>query len=144
MSTQSRVTTIDYEKLTEAEKQYVSVYGLEALDRALKAGRGPTQSRAAQQQAETQLNLVGKPQPDMEGYKIVSGKARYTSDIYLPDMLYVRVRRSPLPHAMVKNIDISQAAQLPGVHLVMTSKDIPEKMTAGGRPILACHERDHR
>lgn len=137
MSTKnSRITSIHYETLTPEEKQFVTVYGLEALDRAVKMGPS-TAPRARPAGEEGPFNLIGKEHPDIEGYKIVTGKARYTVDVYLPDMLYVRVKRSPLPHARVKSIDTSKAEQLPGVFALMTHKDVPEKMTAGGRPILA-------
>ncbi|HET7010447.1 MAG TPA: xanthine dehydrogenase family protein molybdopterin-binding subunit [Anaerolineales bacterium] len=138
MSTQSRVTAIDYEKLTAAEKQFVDLYGLEDLDRALKTR--PPAAAPVQRPAQAEpsaFSIIGKEQRDIEGYKIVTGQARYTVDVYLPNMLYVKVLRSPLPHARVKSIDTSKAAQLPGVQAVFTYQDIPEKMTAGGRPILA-------
>ena len=83
------------------------------------------------------MNYIGKEQRDLEGYKIVTGKSRYTADIYFPDMLYVRVKRSPYPHANVKSIDTTKAAALPGVFAVLTYKDIPDKVFAGIKPILA-------
>ncbi len=136
MPTKSKVTAIDYEKLTPAEKQFVELYGLAALDRAMKTeSPAAPPARPADKPAEA-FNIIGKEQRDIEGYKIVTGKARYTVDVYLPDMLYVKVKRSPFPHANVKSIDTSKAEKLPGVHAVITYKDIPEKMTAGGRPIL--------
>lgn len=137
MAKKSTVTPIDYNKLTAEEKQFVSLYGLEALDRSMKTDAPAAPARPADRPAAATYNIIGKDQRDIEGYKIVTGKARYTTDVYLPDMLYVKVKRSPLPHARIKSLDISKAEKLPGVHAVMSYKDIPEKMTAGGRPILA-------
>jgi xanthine dehydrogenase molybdenum-binding subunit len=47
-------------------------------------------------------------------------------DVRLPRMLFGRALRSPLPHAIIKNIDISRAAALPGVNAVLTYKDVPD------------------
>jgi xanthine dehydrogenase molybdenum-binding subunit len=41
-------------------------------------------------------------------------------------MLIGRVLRSPLPHANIKSIDVSKAAALPGVHAVLTYKDVTD------------------
>lgn len=138
MATKSKVTSINHEQLTEAEKQFVNIYGLGALDQAMKADRPPARpaNRPAREAAPS-FSTIGKEQTDIEGYEIVTGKARYTVDVYLPNMVYVRVLRSPLPHAKVTSIDTSKAKELSGVVAVMTYEDIPEGLTAGGRPILA-------
>jgi CO/xanthine dehydrogenase Mo-binding subunit len=137
MPIKSTVTPLDYEKMTPAELQFVRLYGLEALDRGMKVENpSAPPARPAAKPAEA-FNIIGKEQRELEGYKIVTGQADYTADIYFPDMLYVRVKRSPYPHANVKSIDTTKAAALPGVFSVMTYKDIPDKMTAGGRPVLA-------
>ncbi|MDY6894037.1 MAG: molybdopterin cofactor-binding domain-containing protein [Thermotogota bacterium] len=55
----------------------------------------------------------------------VTGKAIYPDDIYLEDMLYVKVKRATHPHAYIQKIDISKAESLPGVIKVITAKDYP-------------------
>src|SRR5499426_2237899 len=40
-------------------------------------------------------------------------------------MLYCKMLRSHLPHALIKNIDVSKALALPGVFAVVTGKDFP-------------------
>lgn len=133
----SKVTPLDYEKMTPAEKQFANLYGLEALDKAIKEGTAPVTPAAPANEPAAAFNVIGKEQRDLEGYKIITGRATYSVDVFLPDMLFVRVLRSPLPHAKITSIDTSKAQALPGVFAVMTYKDIPDKMTAGGRPILA-------
>jgi CO/xanthine dehydrogenase Mo-binding subunit len=123
--------------MTPEEIQQAELHGFAALDRAMKSDQPPTAPPARPAPISANLNYVGKEQKDLEGYKIVTGKARFTADIYFPDMLYVRVKRSPYPHANVKSIDTTKAAALPGVFSLMTSKDIPDKVTAGVKPILA-------
>src|SRR6202035_3945766 len=46
-------------------------------------------------------------------------------DISLPRMLYCKLLRSPHPHARIKKIDTTRAQAHPGVHLVLTGKDVP-------------------
>ena len=53
----------------------------------------------------------------------VTGQAKYTNDLKLPDMLYARVLRSPHPHARIRRIDTSAASRLPGVQAVMTHEN---------------------
>ena len=49
----------------------------------------------------------------------VTGKARYTQDVYLPGMLYGAILRSPHPHAKVKSVDLSAAKAHPKVKAVL-------------------------
>ena len=55
----------------------------------------------------------------------VTGKAIYPDDIYLEDMLYVKVKRATHPHAYIQKIDTFKAESLPGVIKVITAKDYP-------------------
>ncbi|MEK7341740.1 MAG: xanthine dehydrogenase family protein molybdopterin-binding subunit [Candidatus Binatota bacterium] len=68
--------------------------------------------------------VIGNPAPRVEGERKVSGEARYAVDVALPGMLRVKALRSPIPHGRIKRIDTSQAGKLPGVHTVLTGKDI--------------------
>jgi CO/xanthine dehydrogenase Mo-binding subunit len=65
-------------------------------------------------------NVVGRRQPRVEGYELVSGRAVYPSDLSLPGMLTAAVLRSPHPNAVVKKVDTRAAEQMPGVHAVLT------------------------
>jgi len=56
----------------------------------------------------------------------MSGRVRYTDDIKLPRMLHAKILRSPLPHANILAIDVSEALSLPGVAAVVTGSDFPE------------------
>jgi xanthine dehydrogenase molybdenum-binding subunit len=69
---------------------------------------------------------IGKDTPRKDARDIVTGRAQYIDDIRLPNMLFGRVLRSPLPHANIKSIDVSKAAALPGVRAVLTYKDVPD------------------
>ncbi len=72
--------------------------------------------------------VVGKSVPRVDALEKVTGRAIYSPDIELPGMLYVKVLRSPFPHAKILSIDTSKAERLPGVKAVVTGKDAPEEM----------------
>ncbi|HEY7415416.1 MAG TPA: molybdopterin cofactor-binding domain-containing protein, partial [Ktedonobacteraceae bacterium] len=70
------------------------------------------------------LHAIGKPLPSIDGTKFVTGKPVFTADTQPQGMLYGRVLTSPHAHAVIRNIDISQARALSGVHAVLTYKDM--------------------
>src|SRR3989304_10159260 len=55
----------------------------------------------------------------------VRGTLKYHSDMELPGMLFMKTVRSPHPHALIKSIDTSRASRVPGVHSILTAKDVP-------------------
>ena len=73
------------------------------------------------------FSVVGHPQRKVDGLSKATGEAVYTDDIALPGMLHAKTLRSPLPHARIKSIDVSKALALPGVHAVITGRDLPER-----------------
>ena len=52
---------------------------------------------------------IGHERRRVDGTARVTGRARYTQDVYLPAMLFVRVLRSPYPRARVRRIDTKRA-----------------------------------
>jgi 4-hydroxybenzoyl-CoA reductase subunit alpha len=71
------------------------------------------------------LNVVGKPFRKVDARAKCVGQTKFADDIVLPRMLYCKILRSHLPHAVIKNIDVSKAIALPGVIAVLTGKDLP-------------------
>ena len=71
----------------------------------------------------------------VDGPLKVSGAAKYTYDVRLPNMLYGRVRRCPHAHAKVKKFDSTVAAKMPGVKAIIQSP-INEVRFAGA-PVAA-------
>jgi len=69
------------------------------------------------------LNFIGKSFKRKDGPDKVTGRAAYTQDIRLPNMLVGRVLRSPHPHARIVRIDTAKAKALPGVKAVITAED---------------------
>jgi carbon-monoxide dehydrogenase large subunit len=59
---------------------------------------------------------------------LITGNACFTDDIKLPGMLYAAFLRSPHAHAVIRRIDTSRAAALPGVTAVFTGQDLAGKI----------------
>ena len=68
----------------------------------------------------------------MVGVKLAKGRPVFTDDLTLPGMLYGALLTSPHAHARIREIDTSKAESLPGVHAVLTYKDVPRVMYASG------------
>src|SRR5215813_9743880 len=68
--------------------------------------------------ANASLKVIGQPIARFDGVQKVTGKARYTFDVQLPNMLYARRVVSEVPHARVLAIDTSAAERHPGVRAV--------------------------
>ncbi len=75
----------------------------------------------------TFYSVIGQPVARGEGGDKVSGKAVYPADIALPGMLWGKVLRSPFPHARIVRIDTTRASRVPGVHTVLTGRDLPDR-----------------
>lgn len=56
----------------------------------------------------------------IDGIEKVTGRARYTADLFAPDALVGRIYRSPYAHAEIIKVDISEALKLPGVVAIVT------------------------
>jgi 4-hydroxybenzoyl-CoA reductase subunit alpha len=71
------------------------------------------------------LKVVGRPFRKVDARAKCTGQTKFADDIVLPRMLYCKILRTHLPHAVIKNTDISKALALPGVLAVITGKDLP-------------------
>ena len=69
------------------------------------------------------LKVVGHGLARLDALERVTGRATYSADIQLPEMLYARMLRSPHPHARIKSIDASRALALSGVAAVLTHEN---------------------
>ena len=68
----------------------------------------------------------GLQRADVPGH--VTGKTTYFADRTFPNMLYLKMVRSPHHHARIRNVDLSDAEKHPGVHRILTHKDIPHNL----------------
>ncbi len=68
--------------------------------------------------------FVGARVRRVEDRRLLSGRGRYVDDVVVPNMSHAAFVRSPWPHALIRCIDTSRAAALPGVHAIFTGADI--------------------
>jgi CO/xanthine dehydrogenase Mo-binding subunit len=73
-----------------------------------------------------QFKWVGTRPIRPDGVPKVTGRAQFGADYALPGMLVGRILRSPHAHAVIRSIDTSKAAALPGVKAVVTAADFPD------------------
>jgi 4-hydroxybenzoyl-CoA reductase alpha subunit len=71
------------------------------------------------------LKVVGKPFRKVDARAKCNGQTKFADDIVLPRMLYCKILRSHHPHALIKGIDTTRAAALPGVIAIITGGDLP-------------------
>jgi 4-hydroxybenzoyl-CoA reductase subunit alpha len=93
-------------------RQAESAVAPEALDQLASEGAGAT-------------SVIGRRNRKIDGYGKVTGATVYTDDMALPGMLHGKILRSPHPHAKILSIDTSRAEALPGVHAVVTGREMP-------------------
>src|SRR5262252_7241452 len=74
----------------------------------------------------------------VDGPLKVSGTAKYTYDVRLPNMLYGRVVRCPHAHANIKSFDSSAAAKMPGVKAIVKAPlPLRNQIRFAGQPVAA-------
>ena len=71
---------------------------------------------------EIKIGGLGASRKRVEDNRFLRGKGNYVDDIVLPGMLHMELLRSPVAHALIKSIDVSQAWEVPGVKLVLTGE----------------------
>ena len=81
---------------------------------------------------KAELAVVGHPETKVDAPKLVKGKPVFADDIDLPGLLHAALLTSPHAHARIRSIDTARARALPGVHAVLTHKDVPRVMYASG------------
>ena len=71
------------------------------------------------------LQVIGHSHPRPDAVAKVTGAAKFTDDYTFPDILCGATLRATHPHARILSIETDKAAALPGVHVVLTHKDVP-------------------
>jgi CO/xanthine dehydrogenase Mo-binding subunit len=79
---------------------------------------------------------IGTSPQRPDGRQKVTGEFAYSSDLWLDGMLWGATLRSPHPSALIQGIDITDALLVPGVHAVLTYKDVP------GSPVYGLEHKD--
>jgi xanthine dehydrogenase molybdenum-binding subunit len=77
------------------------------------------------------MRVVGHSFPRPDAVDKVTGTAKFADDYAFSDMLYGATLRAAHPHARIVSIDTSGAVSLPGVHAVLTHRDVPGRNRHG-------------
>lgn len=73
----------------------------------------------------TPLNVVGRSVERSDAVGHVTGRTQFTADRTFPGMLHLKMVRSPLHHARIRGIDLSDAERVPGFVRALTAADVP-------------------
>jgi xanthine dehydrogenase D subunit len=84
---------------------------------------------------------VGESPRRADGDQKVRGDFPYSSDLTVEGMLWATTVRSPHPYARILGVDTAPALSSPGVHAVLTHRDVPGRNAFGleiqDQPVLA-------
>jgi xanthine dehydrogenase D subunit len=98
-------------------------------------------ARCPQDLSDTVTGGIGDSPLRPDGYLKVRGEYAYSSDLWLENMLWGTTLRSPHPYARIVSIDYAEALAHPGVHAILTYKDVPGENVYGLKfqdtPVLA-------
>ncbi len=91
-----------------------------------------------------ELGRVGESVRRVDAIPKVTGEFAYASDLFAAGMLFGHTIRSPHAAARLKRIDTNEARGMPGVHAVLTHKDVPGEKRYGlefaDQPVLAMED----
>ncbi len=105
-------------------------------EREARRHEGTEARRPEATEANRQSSIVNRQSHDTVGVSIprvdaadkVTGRAQYTADIFLPNMIHGKILGSSIAHGRVRRVDTSKAKALPGVIAVITGADVPDTM----------------
>ena len=73
------------------------------------------------------MKYVNAPVMKKDAMALVTGKPVYTDDVAPKDCLIVKVLRSPHAHALIEEINITNALKQKGIECILTYKDVPHR-----------------
>jgi carbon-monoxide dehydrogenase large subunit len=77
----------------------------------------------------------GRSVPRLEDAALLRGRGRFVDDIELPALLHAAFLRSTVAHGRLLSIDVTTAEALPGVHRVLTYRDLRPLLTSDRIPL---------
>lgn len=78
--------------------------------------------------SQENLRVVGQSVARRDARGHVTGRTVYVDDMTFPNMLYLKMVRSPHHHALIKGIDFSDAEKVPGYVAALTHKEVPNNI----------------
>ena len=112
---------------------YTKIFEAVDASKSYIKGEKPKEIEFQPQKSVKDLSIVGKRLPKIDASDKATGRALYTDDLTLPNMIYGKFLLSPHAHARIISINIEKAKALPGVKVVLTGADVPD-ITYGTSP----------
>jgi CO/xanthine dehydrogenase Mo-binding subunit len=75
-----------------------------------------------------ELSTVGRSLDRVDGVGHVTGSTVFATDRRFRDLLHVRMVRSPVPHARIRGVDLTEAEHTRGFVLALTHEDVPHNV----------------
>jgi carbon-monoxide dehydrogenase large subunit len=72
-----------------------------------------------------QAPMIGESHYRLGGERFVKGAGQFTDDVRMTGMLHATVLRSSHAHARLVSVATKRAREMPGVHAVLTARDVP-------------------
>ena len=69
--------------------------------------------------------FIGSAIERREDLRFLRGRGEYLDDLLPERLLYAVILRSSVAHGRIASIDTTAALKIPGVHAVITAKDMP-------------------
>ncbi len=85
--------------------------------------------KTAPARPKTDSGYIGKSEPRPNAKRLLQGRGVYVDDLRFPRLAHVVFFRSPYAHARIKKLDLSGAAQQPGVIACFDGRTVAEYCT---------------
>lgn len=83
------------------------------------------------------MTVIGTRLPRAEDPRLLRGRGRFGDDFSAPGQLWARVVRSPAAHGEVRELDVTEARNVPGIAAVVTAGDLPRDLVIPVRLAIA-------
>ncbi len=93
---------------------------------ASEPARKSAPTRDPRERTDFDGRYVGKPFRRVDGRAKVTGQTLFADDLSFPRMCFMRLVRSTVPHALIKQVDFSKASEIEGFLGSLTGADTPE------------------
>jgi CO/xanthine dehydrogenase Mo-binding subunit len=82
------------------------------------------------------MSLIGRSVRRLEDRPLLTGSGRFAADVTLPDMLCMRVVRSPVACGRLAGVRVAEALAHPGAVAVWSAQDVADIPPIGFRMTL--------
>ena len=91
----------------------------------------------AEWKKRSEMRVLGKSRPRLDGPAKVTGAAKYAYDVNPTGLLQARIIRCPHAHATVESVDPSSIERMPGVKAVIITAKTGDRLVFAGQEIGA-------